>query len=570
LADTHPEWAAQADGWDPKSVRAGSKLRLSWRCKFGHSWIARPQDRRKAGCPYCSGRRVLAGFSDFATRYPVLAVEADGWDPRTVTIGSNRRLTWKCSRGHKWIATPKHRKDGDGCPFCSGKRPIVGETDLASLMPNLAKEADGWDPTTVTLKSGAYKNWRCSKNHRWNARVADRANGNGCPFCSGRSLIVGSNDVATRCRDILDEVSGWDPRTVHSGSSKPVEWRCRVGHHWQASPKARRGGSGCPVCSNNEVRVGVNDLATVDPELAKQLVQGETLLLSRGSTKKVLWKCHLDHEWKASVADRSAGQGCPICAGRRVLKGFNDLLSRRPDIAREAFQWDPSTVTQKSGLVREWRCDKGHLWKTSVATRSNGFGCPICVNQQVLVGYNDLLTTHPEIAREAEEWDPSSLTAGSYKRRKWKCDQGHKWVAAVKSRAINGTGCPSCAKFGFRPNKEAWLYLIENEYLELLQIGITNQPKDRLRSHKRGGWELLDLRGPMDGHLTQKLEIDCLHALENRCAVLGHKAGIEKFDGYTESWTKQSLNVTSIKQILDWVYEDEMVDAKATSADQIQ
>ena len=61
----------------------------------------------------------------------------------------------------------------------------------------------------------------------------------------------------------------------------------------------------------------------------------------------------------------------------------------------------------------------------------------------------------------------------------------------------------------------------------------------------------------MDGHLTQKLETDCLHALEKRGAILGHKAGIEKFDGYSEAWTKQSLNVTSIKQILDWVYEDE-------------
>jgi hypothetical protein len=30
-----------------------------------------------------------------------------------------------------------------------------------------------------------------------------------------------------------------------------------------------------------------------------------------------------------------------------------------------------------------------------------------------------------------------------------------------------------------------------------------------------------------------------------------------KFDGYSEAWTKKSLNVTSIKQILEWVYEDE-------------
>ena len=39
-------------------------------------------------------------------------------------------------------------------------------------------------------------------------------------------------------------------------------------------------------------------------------------------------------------------------------------------------------------------------------------------------------------------------------------------------------------------------------------------------------------------------------------AILGHKAGIEKFDDYSEAWTKASLNVISIKQILDLVHED--------------
>lgn len=61
----------------------------------------------------------------------------------------------------------------------------------------------------------------------------------------------------------------------------------------------------------------------------------------------------------------------------------------------------------------------------------------------------------------------------------------------------------------------------------------------------------------MDGYLTQQLETSCLHALAKRGAILGNKAGINKFDGYSEAWTKASLNVTSIKQLLDWVYEDE-------------
>ena len=75
--------------------------------------------------------------------------------------------------------------------------------------------------------------------------------------------------------------------------------------------------------------------------------------------------------------------------------------------------------------------------------------------------------------------------------------------------------------------------------------------------HARSGWITVEVRGPMDGFLTQQLEKSCLKSLVKRGAVLGHMAEIKKFDGYSEAWTKASLKVTSIKQILDWVYEDE-------------
>ena len=62
----------------------------------------------------------------------------------------------------------------------------------------------------------------------------------------------------------------------------------------------------------------------------------------------------------------------------------------------------------------------------------------------------------------------------------------------------------------------------------------------------------------MDGHLTHQLESSCIQSLIKRGAILGNKSGVLKFDGYTEAWTKSSLNVISIKQLLDWVYEDEL------------
>jgi hypothetical protein len=37
----------------------------------------------------------------------------------------------------------------------------------------------------------------------------------------------------------------------------------------------------------------------------------------------------------------------------------------------------------------------------------------VCVNQKILVGYNDLGTTHPELSAEADGWNPEEFVAGS-------------------------------------------------------------------------------------------------------------------------------------------------------------
>ena len=227
-----------------------------------------------------------------------------------------------------------------------------------------------------------------------------------------------------------------------------------------------------------------------------------------------------------------------------------------PDLAAQAVGWDPKEVKLGSGRKLRWRCELGHEWDAAVTSRVKGHGCAVCTNKLVSKGFNDLATTHPVLASQAVGWNPETVVAGTHAELLWRCELGHEWSAEVRSR-VRGRGCPSCSEGGFDPNLPSFLYFIDHFDVQMFQIGITNFPDDRLGRHKRAGWEVIELRGPMDGHLTQQLETSCLHALEKRGAILGHKAGIEKFDGYSEAWAKSSLNVTSIKQMLDWVYEDE-------------
>jgi hypothetical protein len=431
---------------------------------------------------------------------------------------------------------------------------------LAVLFPDLAAQAVGWDPKTVSRGSKTKLLWRCELGHEWKATVSNRANlASGCPYCSGNEILVGFNDLATTHPDIASQAAGWDPKTVSRGSGKKLLWRCELGHEWQALVSDRTGqiAKGCGVCAGKKVMIGVTDLATTHPGIAAQAVGWDPKTVSAGSSRRRLWRCELGHEWDAQIKGRVRGYGCLVCDGKQVLVGFNDLATTHPDIASQAAGWDPKTVSRGSGKKLLWRCELGHEWNATVGNRARGEGCPICSGRSVLVGFNDLATTHPDVASQAVGWDPKTVNAGSNKMRRWRCNFGHEWNAIVASRALSERGCSSCAQTGFSPNLDGWLYFIDHDEWQMFQIGITNYPDERLNDHKKLGWIVREIRGAMDGSLTRDLETAILRSLKRRGAVFANKADGRKFDGWTEAWLKSSVNVSGLKDLLNFVHEDD-------------
>ena len=186
LSETHPELAAQAVGWDPSFVSAGTNKKRMWKCSLGHTWDATPNNRTalNRGCPYCSGRKVPAGFNDLATTNPELAAEADGWDPVTITAKLDSKKSWVCALGHQWESKVGHRSNGSGCPTCSGRLVLVGFNDFATTHPDIAAQAVGWDPKTVSAGSGLKKKFKCEFEHRWTTTILGRSSGRNCPSCA--------------------------------------------------------------------------------------------------------------------------------------------------------------------------------------------------------------------------------------------------------------------------------------------------------------------------------------------------------------------------------------------------
>ena len=109
-------------------------------------------------------------------------------NPLELTAFSNRKVWWKCEKGHEWEAKIQNRSNGTNCPYCSGKQVLKGFNDLATLYPEVAKE---WHPTKnenlkpcdVAPQSHRKVWWKCEKGHEWQATIADRNAGRGCPIC---------------------------------------------------------------------------------------------------------------------------------------------------------------------------------------------------------------------------------------------------------------------------------------------------------------------------------------------------------------------------------------------------
>lgn len=77
----------------------------------------------------------------------------------------------------------------------------------------------------------------------------------------------------------------------------------------------------------------------------------------------------------------------------------------------------PYDVTPGSGKKVWWKCSLGHEWQATIGSRVNGNGCPYCSNQRVLIGFNDLATTNPELLTTLSLME---LHIGKIERVLWK------------------------------------------------------------------------------------------------------------------------------------------------------
>lgn len=447
-------------------------------------------------------------------------------------------------------------------------------TSLLKNNPSIAKE---WHPaknikkpSEVSYTSSEKVWWIGTCGHEWEAEVRARAErGTNCPFCSNVKILKGFNDLSTTHPEISKQ---WHPilniiltaDNAVAGSGKKAWWVCDKGHEWESSIRKRTiEGMGCPFCANKSVIIGFNDLATIKPALAAEWNKSKNVAqptqYTTGSGFKAWWLGKCGHEWQASINDRNRGKGCPVCCGKVIVVGFNDLEAVNPSLAsewhpRKNKALTPAMFTSHSRGKIWWLGKCGHEWQATIINRSEGAGCHYCSNQKVLNGFNDLVTIKPDVAKKWHptlngKISPAQVGSNNIKKYWWLGTCGHEWHGSIASVArSNREGCPKCNYGGFNASKPSIFYFIKNEKLNAIKIGITNSESPRLRRFISNGWSIVHFVHSEEGTDIRDLESNIKIWIKKDLLLNSYlnKSDMNGMCGWTETFDMNKIRESDI------------------------
>ena len=196
------------------------------------------------------------------------------------------------------------------------------------------------------------------------------------------------------------------------------------------------------------------------------------------SRKKLWWRCPFGHEWQATANSRSRGSSCTICQNKKVVPGLNDLPTRYPKLISE---WGDNNGTLTLDQLRPkdlatrvwWKCGTcGNEYLQLISSKVyRDSKCPYCTGRKLIPGFNDLETTHPELAAEWDgdantEYTPQEVTWISRKYVWWRCPCGHSWGCKLRERTMEQKNCVVCSA-ELRAVLPGWLLILTAEKLGL-------------------------------------------------------------------------------------------------------
>jgi hypothetical protein len=465
------EWDYEKNLDSPYNINFKSPKKW-WICSKGHSYNANFYNRVKgSGCPICNGKIVLEGYNDLLTNNPNLVKD---WDfsknnnihPNEVTLSSGKKIWWICNNGHSFHSSIDSKSKGKGCPYCAGRKVLIGFNDLKTINAQIAKE---WDykknikkPSDFTKYSNSKAWWLCENNHSWQAKINDRSSGTGCPECRLKNktsypeqsifFYISKHFVAiNRYKDKERNISEID--IFIPSYSFGIEYDGLYYHkNIEKDLKKRRviEDNNIFLLSIKESRVNKKDGKNIiyfkipysDSELDQLIIKILGIIEDKVNIK--LKSILVDTKLNKNLIIESLNNA----KINNSLYNNDFLLSAEWDYEKNG-NLSPKNIPFHSSTKVWWKCKLGHSFEAKISNRTklNPTSCPYCANQKIMPNFNDLETINSE---GLKFWDykknlikPNQISAGSSKKVWWICDKDHSWNKSPNNQ-LRFNKCPTC------------------------------------------------------------------------------------------------------------------------------
>lgn len=227
-----------------------------------------------------------------------------------------------------------------------------------------------------------------------------------CPVCMHRELCPGVNDMETTHPWLGAQLHPTKNGTItacdiFANSHLKFVWKCEKDdrHDFEATASNRAAGeSGCSVCLHRVIIVGVNDLPTLFPLVARDwhpTKNGDLSIhaVAPGCNEIAWWLCPAGHTCWMTAGTRTRGAGCHYCA--KNGDSARTVRVARPDLAAEMHRTkngtltpDDVTIGSRKGIV--WRCPNEYDYTQRPEHRNAGYLCSICSGRKLEGGVNDI------------------------------------------------------------------------------------------------------------------------------------------------------------------------------------
>ena len=412
------------------------KTNLKWQCSNGHKWEATPDNvkNKESWCPKCSdssSERTCRQFFEelldikFNKTYPKWLRSPAGNAMHLDGYNKELKLAFEYQGSQHFVYTPYFHKTMER--FIRAQKHDIMKEELCKKQGiNLIKV-----PYTVKFEDMEIYIRKQVKD----LGIKTTMNPNKIDY---ENFKFNNENKLEQMQKLAESRGGKLLSKKYINAHTNLEWQCKNGHTWKASPNNIKNnvkldgtkGNWCPKCAQRKKY-------TID-EIKKyaRIKGGHCISIKYERAHGILkWRCKNNHEFNASFYNvKNKGSWCQECKKAKILQKYKDIANERGG----------NCISDKYIGVHtklKWKCEIGHEWMATPNAISSGSWCPDCVGQHK---YN--IKHMQELAGSYGCICLSDKYLGAHVHLEWRCSNGHEWSATPNHIKNNKYWCQECEK----------------------------------------------------------------------------------------------------------------------------